>query len=154
MNTIFDTGIVSTIVPDSINISVFASPVLAISLVEALTVNGNSTFAAIAGETLSGHMVVTMSAAKQVVKANTDIIMAIAGITANAALQGSPVTIYRPGLITEPSWSWIPGQPVYMGTNGVLTQTPPHIGVCLIMGYAIAPDAMIYEDTHPIILAP
>jgi hypothetical protein len=29
------------------------------------------------------------------------------------------------GALAEPSWSWIPGGSLYLGTGGVITQSPP-----------------------------
>ncbi len=39
----------------------------------------------------------------------------------DAGAQGEAVIL---GPITDPTWSWTPG-PVYLGMNGLLTQTPP-----------------------------
>lgn len=46
-------------------------------------------------------------------------------LTLNAAVAGDPVDLLAFGDVDEPTWSWAPGELVYLGSNGVLTQTPP-----------------------------
>ncbi|MCA1842373.1 MAG: hypothetical protein LC792_04135 [Actinobacteria bacterium] len=43
--------------------------------------------------------------------------------SATAAGEGTDVVAY--GMITEPTWDWIPARPVYLGANGALTQAVP-----------------------------
>lgn len=47
----------------------------------------------------------------------------VLGISLTAAADGQPVTVQRFDKMTEPSWFWIPGLPIYCGPLGVLTQT-------------------------------
>lgn len=44
------------------------------------------------------------------------------GITLNAANGGDAVDVVVVGEITELSWAWIPGSPIFCGNDGVLTQ--------------------------------
>lgn len=60
------------------------------------------------------------------------------GVTTGAADSGSPVTIQIGGEITEPSWNWIPGFPVYLSVQGLLTQTPPTTGFLQIIGISLS----------------
>lgn len=81
----------------------------------------------VAAVTLSGHRVVTPQADGQLNYASNDNAAHLAAplwITVGAASPGASVDVLLFGLMIEPSWSWTPG-PVYLGTNGVLTQTPP-----------------------------
>lgn len=78
-----------------------------------------------AGENLSGHRAIRLSGgqafycdAATLAHAGTAI-----GITIGAALSGALVDAQTFGNISEPSWNFVNG-PVYVGTNGALTQTP------------------------------
>lgn len=52
-------------------------------------------------------------------------LLAMTGIAFNAALGGGQVTVRRAGIMTDASWSWIVGLPIFCGLSGALTQTPP-----------------------------
>lgn len=45
------------------------------------------------------------------------------GVSLNAAGTGGSVTVVTLGELTEPSWSWTPGLPIFCGDDGALTQT-------------------------------
>lgn len=62
----------------------------------------------------------------------------VLGITRGAAVMGAPVQIQTFGLMTEPTWAWTVDQPVFCGTNGMLTQIAPATGFDLIMGIALS----------------
>lgn len=82
----------------------------------------------VAATSLSGHRAVTPQANGQLVYASNDNPAHIAvplWITVGAASPGSAVDVLITGMMIEPSWSWTPGSPVYLGANGQLTQTPP-----------------------------
>lgn len=98
---------------------------------------GGSAFTAPAGETLSGHRVVQLidGQAYYCDADNPDHAGTAIGLTTGAALIGDEATIQTLGNLIEPSWSWTPG-PVYLGSQGQLTQTPAgmflqQIGVAL-----------------------
>lgn len=79
-----------------------------------------------AGATLGGHRVVTVDDSDQAVyadKDDADQVHAIAGITTGAAESGAAATVQYGGDMTEPTWSWTPRRPVFLGRNGQLTQT-------------------------------
>lgn len=81
----------------------------------------------VAAVALSGHRVVTPQTNGQLNYASNDNLAHLAAplwITSGAASSGASVEVLLFGLMIEPSWSWTPG-PVYLGTNGQLTQTPP-----------------------------
>ncbi|HAO33199.1 MAG TPA: hypothetical protein PLU26_02220 [Candidatus Competibacter sp.] len=63
---------------------------------------------------------------------------AVLGISIHAATAGAPVAVRGSGEMVEPSWSWSPG-PVYLGRDGMLTQTPPSGGATLEIGIARGP---------------
>lgn len=47
------------------------------------------------------------------------------GITLNAAAAGDEVTVVVFGPVAYGGWAWTPGAPVFLSTDGLLTQTPP-----------------------------
>jgi len=47
------------------------------------------------------------------------------GITVTAANAGASVLVQNEGELEFSGWSWLPGQPIYLGTNGLITQTAP-----------------------------
>ncbi|HYE75116.1 MAG TPA: hypothetical protein VEF04_17375, partial [Blastocatellia bacterium] len=77
------------------------------------------------------------------------------GITLNAALGGEIVNIQRLGEATESSWNWIVDAPIYIGANGVLTQTPPVASTAAfsqIIGVAVSPTSIYLAPREPITL--
>lgn len=83
---------------------------------------------AVTGTILGGHRVVgiahdgTYTYVDQTVHVDG---FRAAGITTGAAALGAAVTIQTRGPITEPSWNWTVDLPVFVGTNGLPTQTVP-----------------------------
>lgn len=80
-----------------------------------------------ASRPLSGHRVVTALTDGTLDYASNDDPAHLAAplwITSTAAGTGDEIEFVVIGSITEPSWNWTPG-PVYLGVNGVLTQTLP-----------------------------
>lgn len=53
-----------------------------------------------------------------------DSISRYIGVTQNAVSAGQDVNIKKSGSMTDLSWSWTVDEPIYIGANGVLTQTP------------------------------
>jgi hypothetical protein len=47
------------------------------------------------------------------------------GVTTGAWAAGVEATAQLAGIITEPSWNWVVGQPIWLGDSGLLTQTLP-----------------------------
>lgn len=73
------------------------------------------------------------------------------GLTMTAASAGGTVEIAVSGDVTEPTWNWSLG-PVYLGTNGLLTQTVPTSGYIQVIGTAMSPTRMTISIQQPIIL--
>lgn len=75
----------------------------------------------------------------------------VVGITTNAAAQNGICIIAQKGDITHSSWNWQVNEPVFVGSNGLLTQTPPSTG--FHQQFAVALTATtLYIDIHPAIL--
>lgn len=73
----------------------------------------------------------------------------IIGITLAAYSQGADVEIHTHGEWPELSWNWALG-PIYLGTNGLLTQTIPTSGFVQQVATAIAPTRIFIEIQPPI----
>ncbi len=104
---------------------------------------------------LSGHRVVKVEANGKVAYAdNTNPADAgqVLGVTLNAALPGDVANVQVTGELTESSWAWVPGLPVYLGTAGTLTQTLPVAGFQLVVGIAVAPNKLVIGIKQAIIL--
>lgn len=58
------------------------------------------------------------------------------GITVSAVASGALATVQVQDVLTEPSWTWTIGLPVYCGIAGALTQAPPVSGAQVEIGVA------------------
>lgn len=77
------------------------------------------------------------------------------GLSLNAAIIGSPVVVAPSGqFVTFSGWSWTPLTPIYLSSDGLLTQTPPStLSGDLFhqqVGYAEAADTMYVQISTPI----
>lgn len=108
---------------------------------------GTATLSCVAGAILSGNRMVTYDALSTVVYASSADASAhaVLGMTLGAALAGAAVSVQTYGKIVEPSWSWTPLEPVYLSTDGTLSQTAPITGYCVRLGFAL--------DAHTLMLA-
>jgi hypothetical protein len=103
-----------------------------------------------AGEALGGHRVVWLDEGQAKYADAGDVATAAAaiGVTTGAADQDADATIQTYGSLSEPSWSWTPGLPIYLGSAGQLTQTPPAVGA--VRQIAIAETTtQIFIDPQP-----
>lgn len=77
----------------------------------------------------------------------------VLGVTVAAAGTGAPVSVVRAGEVTEPSWNWVANTPVYLGDNGMLTQTQPETPALfsLIVGFPITATKLFVSVREPII---
>ena len=74
------------------------------------------------------------------------------GISTRAASAGGLVEVCEAGLLVEPTWSWTVGQPLYVGATGILTQTPPTVGVLQQVAVAISATSILVQPFPPITL--
>ena len=114
---------------------------------------GGNVFQAVAAVALSGHRAVrgsveALTYASADVEAHGDDVM---GITLSAASSGGTVSVQSVGEITEPSWTWVPFEPIFLGFDGLLTQTPPAFGAfSLSLGFATSTTSMMIRIDSPI----
>lgn len=116
--------------------------------------SGSDIVTGIAAETLGGHRMVRGSRNALTYATNTDANHAddIQGLTLGAAAVGASVLLQRAGDVTEPSWNWTPETPVFLGSNGQLTQTPPDDSAAftLCVGFAATPTTLVLRFEAPI----
>lgn len=74
-------------------------------------------------------------------------------LTLGAAVAGDLVEVRLFGEVEEPSWSWTPGLPVFLGTVGLLTQTPPSTGLLVMVANAPTPTSVFWGPRPPIVLS-
>jgi hypothetical protein len=72
------------------------------------------------------------------------------GMTLGAATSGATVNVQRVGSVTHSGWAWTPGEPVFLGTSGLPTQTPPSDGFVQVIGHAEAADTLFLSIEPPI----
>lgn len=111
---------------------------------------------AVAGTTLGGHRMVTTNASGKLIYADSSIsghANKVMGMITNATTLDELVNVYTTGTITEMSWSWNIDEPLYLSTNGQLTQTPPTTGFLLIVGFPVTSTKIFIDLVSPIILA-
>lgn len=94
-----------------------------------------------AGESLGGHRAVRIATGNLAVYASASqpsTVSSVVGITSGAAALGDTVLVLLDGSrVAEPSWAWAVG-PVYLGENGLLTQTLPSVGAVKEIGVALS----------------
>ena len=103
---------------------------------------------------LGGHRAVRLLAglaiyADNAVPQDANVVL---GITRGAVTGGDLAQIQFAGLMTEPSWAWTPDLPVFCGSAGLLTQTPPTSGFSLIVGIATTATQILIGAKMPIVL--
>ncbi len=102
-----------------------------------------------AGVTVGGNRAVSVNSSGHLVYPDTTSEDTyVVGITTASAGLGELVQVQLVGTQTEPSWSWTPSLPVFVGSNGTLTQTPPTSGQVIIVGYSLTP-TKIFIDKQP-----
>lgn len=73
-----------------------------------------------------------------------------AGVTRMATVINDPINVVQTGLMEEPTWTWTPNAPIFISTDGVLTQTLPPTGPVRRIAWAMTA-TKINLDPYPII---
>lgn len=82
---------------------------------------------------------------------DVDSLSIYAGVNRIAAVSGDSLSVVRSGLMTENGWTWTPNAPIFIGADGVLTQTQPTFGNPVRrIGWAISATTLNL-DPYPII---
>lgn len=113
---------------------------------------GGSTLTYPAGDNLSGHRIVLIEngAAIYADCSTPGHVNRALGMTTGAATLGADTTIQTGGEITEPLWNWTVDTPVWLSTNGLLTQTVPTSGFSLIIGIPVTETKLYLRFREPI----
>lgn len=117
---------------------------------------GGSEITEIAGAAIGGHRVVVLDATGRAVYASNDQLghaTRIVGITKHAAVEGAPVGLQIYGAMTEPTWSWDTSLPVFLGSDGLLTQTQPTAPLAkfsVVVGFPISATTLFIKIGIPI----
>lgn len=76
------------------------------------------------------------------------------GVTRGAANAGTTVRIANGNEVQDPAWTWTPQESIFLGENGLMTQTPPDpaAGAAFSqeVAVALAPDAIMVRIGPPI----
>jgi hypothetical protein len=115
--------------------------------------NGAGGFAT-AATSISAGQVVALTATGAVLAdpANPAHRWAAAAVAVSSALAGNQVRLTTSGRVSETSWAWTAGQPIYASTGGSLTQSPPSSGWLRIIGHAETPTSIWIQIHQPITL--
>lgn len=87
----------------------------------------------VASTSLSALRCITTDGSGQAKYATPDTLAnaVVIGISTTAANTGENITVKTSGQLTDASWSWTKGT-IYLGANGVLTQTAPSGGSIVV----------------------
>lgn len=131
----------------------------ATDLTSRLAALDTSSIEALAAVNLSGHRAVSPRADGTLEYADPTQLVNInraVWLTTSAVSAGAVAAVRTMGEVIEPSWSWTPGMAVYLGANGMLTQTvpvAPSSAFLLELGTAITPTSLFFDPGIPIALS-
>lgn len=111
---------------------------------------GSDTVAVTAATNLSGNRIVTVEGNYADKDTTTDKFKVL-GMTTGAATTGSEATVQVSGYITEAGWNFTVGSPVFLSTNGHITQTAPTSGFRMIVGRPKTATTLFLDFSEPII---
>lgn|GEM_PF-5043239 len=117
--------------------------------------DGTGVVAYAAAHPISGHRAARLTEAGLTYASCTQAAHAtqFAGVTLGAADAGGEVLVKSIGVVDEPTWSWVPEAPVYIGPDGLLVQ---QLGAgarfIRIIGIAVTPTRLLITPREPITL--
>lgn len=132
-----------------------AAQQLVLSIALALESGDSQTLRVVASEALGGHRAVVLTESGRAVYAdctNTKHIGRLSGVTTGAGVANSVLSIIPFGLMTEPSWSWVPDAPVFLGLAGALTQSKPTNGFQQVVGISLSTTTLFINPREPIFI--
>lgn len=103
---------------------------------------------------VSGHRVIATDENGEAIyadKGTPSHVGRVLGISMNAATVGASVAVKTFGEFSEPTWAWNAGEPIYLGANGVLTQTPPLAGILLEVAFALTSTSIFVSIKQPFV---
>jgi hypothetical protein len=119
-----------------------------------------STFTALAGSTISGQKAVVQQVDGTLIyddSTEAGFMDRPPYLSLNGATVGNAVTCVVFGFVEEPTWSWTPDLPIYLGPNGALTQTVPTLAAgnrfSLQLGVPSSPTQILWDPQIPVTLS-
>jgi hypothetical protein len=109
-----------------------------------------------AGEALGGHRVVVLNAVAEAVYASNAVpahLHKVLGLTTGAEILGAVATVQTGGEMVEPTWAWTLDTPIFLGTNGLLTQVEPTTGFSLVVAFPITATKVFIKIQESLSLA-
>lgn len=122
--------------------------------VDSIPPPGSDAVVAQAGTAVSGQRIVryatatTVAHASSAVPADAEFVF---GLSLNAAAPGADVTVLASGIATFGGWAWTPG-PIFLGIDGLMTQTAPSSGFELQVATAITATEILVRIEEPLYL--
>lgn len=112
---------------------------------------GGATLQRRAGETISALRVVyeRNNRVFYLDASDDDHIDLLLGISVTSAPAEELLNVQRSGVIDDSSWTWLLG-PIWLGSAGTLTQSPPAAGYDVLIGSAVSPTRIILNLQDPI----
>ena len=113
----------------------------------------SSSYIYTAGEILGGHraIIIDNNLAYYADCTNLSHINKPIGISSNASISGGNVTVVFYGEMEEASWNWDITKPIWISTNGLLTQTTPVTGFLCIIAFPVTA-TKIFIDKQEILI--
>lgn len=120
--------------------------------------DGGAVMSYVATAALGGHRVLMLNAANELAYATNESPAdagRIVGLSLNAAGPGGAISVQRSGEVDEPGWSWDLDKPVWLGIDGLLTQSvpAPPAAFSLIVGFPATPTRLFLSIREPISLS-
>jgi len=109
-----------------------------------------------AAASLGGQRVVRVTTGGEVNyadSATTGHAKSVLGITAGAASSGASVRVLTYGTLVDPSFSFTPLAPIYVGSSGTLTQTAPTSGFVQQVAVAVTATTIFVDLLPSLILS-
>jgi hypothetical protein len=84
------------------------------------------------------RVLTTNASGKAIYASNMEInhVNRVIGISMLAGAENATIKFQRFGLIYNDSWNWTPTEVLYLGEDGVITNSPPVLGSLIVCGYA------------------
>lgn len=140
--------------PESLGVAVESGPELSVAIQDGETSDPAGVYFAEAVGSIGGGRVVRR-ASVGVVYADASLLANSTpgiGVSEHAAADGGLVAVRHYGELSDPAWSWTPGQPIYLGSNGVMIQTVP-AGNLVVVARAVTTQMIFVDPQPPILLA-
>lgn len=110
----------------------------------------------VAEEIINSHRILVTTSSGTVKHANSSILLdahRILGLSLTAATIGGNVRVLEFGTVSEVSWNWIVDTAMFLGEDGVLTQTSPTTGFTSVVGFASSATSLFIRPRQAILLA-